>query len=541
MSGSTPEETPATGRSLHRFFLSIAIAILAANVLIVAFSASFYSLYLGFHELSRRADAATDALSPQIVEAANGKTRLAPLLDDLKLDPDIESASLVDSGGRTVSSYGVATNGPRTESGAGEPQRQVLWFPHHVMVQAMLQTSTGPLCLTLTYTTAAARHRALRQLVNFLVSGFVGLIVIHFVLRALIARQLRGWRDLIASMNALLEEDYNRPVAGVARKGEIGGMARAVDTFRTKLIDREDLRQRADVAYHDAARLHHRIDTRVDQFRASIQASLGEVAGLSDQMAVAADSLRSIASQTSERTGDATAAIRQTSANVGVVAVASEELSASIREIERQVEQTRTIVNDATRSTAQTSSVMRGLSAKTNEIGDIIGLIQTIAAQTNLLSLNATIEAARAGESGRGFAVVAQEVKTLADQTARASRHIADHILAIQKATAQAVAAISTIDATMGEADRYSAVISAAVEKQAIATGEISRSAADAARSAEAAAGSMKRLASAVGETDQSAAQVHQSAEDVGRQANDLSATIDQFLQETAALRGAAA
>ena len=139
--------------------------------------------------------------------------------------------------------------------------------------------------------------------------------------------------------------------------------------------------------------------------------------------------------------------------------------------------------------------------------------------------------------AGRGFAVVAQEVKSLADQTTRASHHVADHVRAIQAATSQAVEAIGAIDATMAQADQFSAMIAVAVERQAIATTAISRNAADAAEAAGQAADTMKRLAAAIGETDQSAAQVHQSASDVGLQAHELSTTIDGFLTDTASLR----
>src|SRR3546814_10673315 len=74
-----------------------------------------------------------------------------------------------------------------------------------------------------------------------------------------------------------------------------------------------------------------------------------------------------------------------------------------------------------------------------------------MAEQTNLLALNATIEAARAGEDGKGFAVVASEVKSLAMQTAKATKDISEQITGIQSATGDAVGAIRTIADTIGE------------------------------------------------------------------------------------------
>jgi methyl-accepting chemotaxis protein len=111
-----------------------------------------------------------------------------------------------------------------------------------------------------------------------------------------------------------------------------------------------------------------------------------------------------------------------------------------------------------------------------NEIGDVIGLITGVAAQTNLLALNATIEAARAGEAGRGFSIVAQEVKALATQTAKAAADIGAKIGAMQDTTARSVSALRAIMGAIATVDSLARQIAGSVEQQASAAHEIAGS-----------------------------------------------------------------
>ena len=379
----------------------------------------------------------------------------------------------------------------------------------------------------------AVLANAYDQLTKALVVGGVAVIVVALVALWLGGALGKPVLRMTESMRILASDRTDVDIPFTDRKNEFGEMARAVEVFRENAIRvraAEEEKQRADREAEQRRR--GELNKLADTFEGSVGAVVQSVSGAANQLSQSSSRMSQIAVDTRTQAAAVNDAAEEAAGNVQTVASATEELSASIREISSQVSQSNQIASTAVDEANRTTELVSGLANASEKIGDVVTLIQDIAAQTNLLALNATIEAARAGDAGKGFAVVANEVKNLASQTARATDEISGQIGGIQGATREAVTAIGGIRETIGQISEISAAISAAVEEQGAATEEIARNVGQAAHGTSQVTSTIGDVTDSTGMVGDASNGVAQAAKELTGQAASLREQVDGFLRQ---------
>jgi methyl-accepting chemotaxis protein len=339
---------------------------------------------------------------------------------------------------------------------------------------------------------------------------------------------------LLASLLTLLAA--GTAVAVVIRRTVIKPISGVNDLLQS--LARGDLTRRMDVHSEDelgqiATALNATMDT-MSQVIGAIKEQSVNVANASEEFSAVSQQISANSEETSAQASVVTTATEQVNRGLQTVASATEEMSASLKEIAKSATEAAKIADSAMKTATETNAIVAKLGESSAEIGQVIKVITSIAQKTDLLALNATVEAARAGEVGAGFAVVANEVKELAKQTATATEDISQKIEAIQADAKSAVEAIASIGGVIGHVNDISGTIATAVEEQSATTAEMSRNVSEAARGSGEVAQNIQGMSQAAQSTAQGATDSQKAAKSLAEMSTQLRELVGQFnLAET--------
>jgi methyl-accepting chemotaxis protein len=401
---------------------------------------------------------------------------------------------------------------------------------------------------------ASAQSSAVTMAVAFVIGAVIfGAFIAFFI--------ARGISKPVSNMAEIAQEiatgDIQKDVE-LHSKDEIGQLA---SSFRQLIAYMKELAGAAERIAANDLTVEVAPKSDKDVLGNSFKTMTGNLTGMIRQLGQNADELVTAATEIASSAEEMSRGANDQNEQMGQVSSAIEEMTATIVESSKNAAEASDgargasdtassggkVVSETVQGMQRIANVVREsaesiqkLATSADQIGEIIGVIDDIADQTNLLALNAAIEAARAGEQGRGFAVVADEVRKLAERTGKATGEITDMIKGIQNDTQEAVHSMETgiqeVDKGRELADQAGNSLTEVVSGsqrvmdmiQQIATASEEQSVA-----AEQISKNIEHIASITKETASGAEQSATAAEELNRQAEGLRQMVGRFKVRT--------
>ena len=348
-----------------------------------------------------------------------------------------------------------------------------------------------------------------------LVTGAIGVVFASIIISFFIAGGIiNPLNKLIEMLRVMAKGDLTQRIE-IETQDEIGQLGAACNSFVIKV---------------------NSMISAVAATTTQLAAATKEMTSTSQEMAAGAEEQTHQAAQVATSMEEMSATVQEVAKNANKAAENAKDSGITAKKGGSLVQSTVDGIKGIASSVEDLQTVIKGLSKNSEKIGEIVGVIDDVADQTNLLALNAAIEAARAGEQGRGFAVVADEVRKLAERTTSSTKEIAQMVKNIQGDTNQAV---SSMDGSAKEvmagvklAEQAGESLEEIVDGTKSVQGmvqEIAKAAEQQSAAAEEISINIEAIASVSKQTAEGSQQTSQAALGLSRTAAQLKSLVDKF------------